>query len=107
MRDDDDKTKIVRTLKPGESPSSPSDNLYFDWRLDLLQEAKDLVTLAINDLLRTDDLLTQLCKVVVITRFGVSDDAIQADLRDGSGTRLAVIRIEERGWGKAYLIRNL
>ena len=106
MTHEDDETKLARTLDPTEFPSSSPGSIAYDWRLQLGKTEKDLIVRAVNESLHTDDVLAQLSKIAVITEFGQSDTIIQVTLLDEAGNRLAVVRIEQQGWGKAYLLRD-
>jgi len=99
MSNDDDDTKLIRTLAPQEFPTQ-SINIQFCWRIELGKEAEDIIWQKVLSAL-SEVALPNSPSVAVVGRPGISatSDTIHVDIFDDFGRRACTLAIEERGTG--------
>jgi len=99
MSNDNDDTKLIRTLAPQEF-AAQSISLQFCWRADLGKELEDQIWQNVLSAL-SDIALPNNPSVAVVGRPGLSttNDTIHVDIFDDLGRRACSLAIEERGAG--------
>ena len=104
MNNDDDDTKLIRTLAPQEFPTH-SINVQFCWRIELGKELEDIIWEKVMGAI-SEIALPNNPSVAVVGRPGISatNDTIHVDIFDDAGRRVCSLNIDERGAGATRVI---
>lgn len=99
MNNDNDDTKLIRTLVPQEFPTDPI-HIQFCWRIEPGKEAEDQIGQKVLSAL-SDVALPNTPSVAVVGRPGISatNDTIHVDIFDELGRRVCTLAIDKRGAG--------
>jgi len=105
--DDNDETKLIRTLAPDELPSDPQMPT-FDWRINVAETLRALIERKVLNALSSNLELAATPAIVIVIRSNTSgiDRIVQADIMDSDARRLGTVRITDNGAGKVYFARG-